>query len=252
MAAARLSLKDLRASEDAFVEELFSPAISLGAPMISAVAPRAFVDLNRRPTELDPNLIDGAALAPHSTRVAAGLGVVPRIVAEGMPIYDCRLSADEAQARLDHWHTPYHRRLGRLLERARRLFGTALLIDCHSMPSSARSKNLITNGAEIILGDRFGSAAPPEYVCAIETSFRRAGFTVSRNAPFAGGYITERFGRPAAGVSAIQIEIDRGLYLDEENVRRGDAFHEIVDRLRPVAADICALITTQTGSLAAE
>ena len=247
-----LKLAQLRISEDAYVDDLFRSAISLGAPLISAVAPRAFLDLNRRPTELDPVLVEGAAEVPHSSRVAAGLGVVPRVVAEGVPIYEHRLSAAEATSRLTYWHTPYHKRLGRLLERARRTFGAALLIDCHSMPSSALSRSYRPQTAEIILGDRFGSSAPPEFVERIEAAFRSAGFSVARNAPFAGGYITERYGRPAANVSAIQIEIDRSLYLDEREVRRNAKFDSVVETLRPVIAEICGLISAQPDALAAE
>ncbi len=246
-----LSLSALRASEDAFVDELFLSGVSLGAPMIAAVAPRAFLDLNRRATELDPLLVDGAAAQPHSTRVAAGLGVVPRIVAEGVAIYDRRLSAEEAETRIAHWHAPYHRALAKLLARARRRFGAALLIDCHSMPSNARLRARSGEKADIVLGDRYGAAAAPIYVEAVEAAFRAAGFSVARNTPFAGGHITERFGRPAAGVSAIQIEIDRALYLDEHAVTRSDAFYDVVEALRPVASSICALLA-EPGALAAE
>lgn len=246
-----LGLSTLRASEDAYVDELFVSGVSLGAPMLAAVAPRAFLDLNRRPTELDPVLVEGAAAQPHSSRVAAGLGVVPRIVAEGVSIYDRRISGAEAEARIAHWHAPYHRRLAGLLARARRRFGAALLIDCHSMPSSARLRARPAAAADIVLGDRFGAASAPIYVEALAAAFRDAGFSVVCNTPFAGGYITERFGRPAAGVSAIQIEIDRGLYLDEKNVRRGAAFYDVLEALRPVTAAICGLLA-EPDAMAAE
>lgn len=251
VSASSLDLPTLRASEDAFVDELFRSAISLGAPLLSAIAPRAFLDLNRSPNELDPALIDGAIARPHSARVSAGLGVVPRIVAEGVSIYEHRLSYAQAEERIAHWHKPYHRELAKLLARARRTYGAALLIDCHSMPSIARMRSRNADRADVILGDRFGAAADTITIETIETAFKTAGFRVARNAPFAGGYITERFGRPAAGVNAVQIEIDRGLYMDEGSIRRSAGFYDVVDALRPVIAAICTLVRGQTA-LAAE
>ncbi|MEL6978438.1 MAG: N-formylglutamate amidohydrolase [Pseudomonadota bacterium] len=244
--AARLDPMRLRASEDAFVDLLFAAAARQGAPMLAAVAPRAFVDLNRCPQDLDPALLEGAARKPINARVAAGLGVVPRIVAEGVPIYDGKLPIAEAEARIAAWHAPYHEALASLLLRARRRFGRALLLDCHSMPSGASGGRRRAAPADVVLGDRFGVSAEPHFVDAIEAAFTEAGFRVERNSPFAGGYITERFGRPRAGVSAVQIELDRGLYLDAETIAPSPRFAEIVERLEPVIAAICAMIDEAT------
>ncbi|MEM9726197.1 MAG: N-formylglutamate amidohydrolase [Pseudomonadota bacterium] len=241
--ASRLDLRRLRASEDAYVDRLFATAADFGAPVLSAVAPRAFVDLNRCPDDLDPSLLDGAAKRPANARVAAGLGVVPRIVAEGVSIYDGKLSLEEAKARIRHWHAPYHARLAQLLSVARRRFGEALLIDCHSMPSGAVAlSHRRGSPVDVVLGDRFGASASKHHINAIEAAFADAGFRVERNAPFAGGYITERFGRPQSGVSAIQIEIDRGLYLDQSRVAPSVEFDRFIASLRPVIRQICALV----------
>lgn len=241
----RLRLPRLRASEDAFVDELFDAAPACGAPLLAAVAPRAFVDVNRCAGDLDPALLDPGALgrqtAPPNARVAAGLGVVPRIVAEGEPIYATRLPLAEVERRVSAWHAPYHVALAHELWRARRRFGWCLLLDCHSMPSASAALAPRDGAPDVILGDRFGVSASPALVNAIEAIFQREGFVVSRNAPFAGGYITERYGRPSADVHAIQIELSRGLYLDEARVARGPRFLEIKQRIDRVAAAIADL-----------
>lgn len=250
--ASPLALAQLRASEDAFMDRLFGEAARCGAPLLSAVAPRAYVDLNRCPRELDPALLEGVGRRAVTARVAAGLGVVPRIVAEGVDIYDRKLSMAEAEARLRRWHAPYHEQLARMLLRAQRRFGRALLIDCHSMPSCAAApgRHRATR-VDVVLGDRFGVSADPDFVDAIEAAFIDAGFRVGRNAPFAGGFITERYGRPAAGVSAVQIEIDRGLYLDELRVAPTERFSALAGALKPVIRRIASLIGPESSRLSA-
>lgn len=261
-ARSRLAGAALRASEDAFVERLVAAGVSAGAPLLAAVAPRAFVDLNRRADDLDPELIEGLEGRPKNARVLAGLGVVPRVVAEGRPIYDGRLQLSEARARIAHWHAPYHRRLHALMERARGRFGRALLVDCHSMPSAVRMADRSNafgadgpRGGEIVLGDRFGAACDPALVRAVEAAFRSEAFSVARNAPFAGGHITERFGRPEIGFNAIQIEIDRGLYLDERRVRRTKEFAAVAARIGRAMRVIAGFIgegSADEAALAAE
>lgn len=256
LARSRLALEALRASEDAYVDALFAEsAMRCGAPLIAAMAPRAYVDLNRDPADLDPQLVNGVQSLATSARVAAGLGVAPRVVAEGVQIYNGKLTRAEVERRIARWHAPYHERLAELLAAAQRGFGRALLIDCHSMPSEIRaSSRRIRDGADVILGDRFGFSADQSLVDAIEDSFERNGFRVARNAPFAGGHITERYGRPASNVSAVQIELDRGLYLDQASITPATGFKPLIRRLEPVIADICALIAEADGrpALAAE
>ena len=241
--SSRLTPQALRASEDAYVDDLFRQAADFGATVLSAVAPRAFIDVNRAPADLDPVLIDGASPRPANARVVAGLGVIPRIVAEGVPIYNHTLPLQEALSRIERWHAPYHDKLVELLLCARRRCGKAVLIDCHSMPSGAMaSSTRRANGpVDIVLGDRFGVSSENRLMDLVERAFIANGFRVARNAPFAGGYITERYGRPAAGVSAIQIEIDRGIYLDQTRVTPNAGFEALRRSLRPVIEAICRL-----------
>lgn len=247
----RLDPLSLRRSEDAYVEELFDAAPSFGAPLIHADAPRAWLDLNRAEDELDPALIEGAPRGALTPRIAAGLGVIPRVVAEGVAIYDGKLARAEAEARIEEVWRPWHATLGGLLEEARRRHGIAILIDCHSMPSdAARSAGRIRGARpDIVLGDRYGAACAPWLIDLAETAFRAAGLTAARNSPFAGGYITQRYGRPGRGVHALQIEIDRGLYLDEARVARGPRFNAFRAALRPV---IATLAGAASAALAAE
>lgn len=249
IARTRLDRLQLRASEDALVDRLFAPAALYGAPLLAATAPRAWVDLNRGPAELDPALIEGVRATGLNQRIAAGLGVVPRIVSEGAAIYDGKLTLIEAQERIRTLHAPYHARLEALLARAREAFGAAILFDCHSMPSEAlRAAPRVRGRApEVVLGDRFGAAAARDIVAETQAAFEAQGFVVARNAPFAGGYITQRYGRPSRGLNAVQIEIDRGLYLDQRRIEPNGAFSEVARRLEQV---IVALARIEPGAVA--
>jgi N-formylglutamate deformylase len=249
----RLDPHALRASEDALVDQLFQSAPKFGAPLLAATAPRAWVDLNRGPAEFDPALIEGVKTSGLNQRIAAGLGVVPRIVSEGEPIYDGKISLSDAEARVNNFHTPYHRVLDSLLRRARDKFGIAILFDCHSMPSEALRAAPKVRGRlpEIVLGDRFGASSARHIAAATQSAFEAQDFIVARNAPFAGGYITQRYGRPSRGLHAIQIEIDRGIYLDETQVKPGPDFDSVTSRLSSVIERLVE-ISTGTSALAAE
>ena len=231
----------LRSSEDAFVADLLVRAPQEGAALLAARLPRAWVDLNRAADELDPALIEGLGRrAPVSPRVAAGLGVIPRVVASGRAIYSGKISIAEAEARIDAVWRPYHAALADLIDEVRSRFGRAVLIDMHSMPSEA----LDAFGAQrpdIVLGDRHGNSARAETVAAVEDVLRGLGLRVARNSPFAGAYIAQRYGRPVEGVEVIQLEICRGLYMDERLVRRApqfDVFAEVIGRAVAQIADI--------------
>lgn len=249
----RLGSLALRASEDAFVDQLFDTAPLHGAPLIRATVPRAYVDLNRSPDELDPAVIDGVRLTGLNPRIAAGLGVIPRVVAEGAPIYAGKISRADAAARLAGYHTPYHEAVTALMRRTRHEKGLAVLYDCHSMPRDALRSVPRVRGRrpEIVLGDRFGASAAPWVMAEAQAAFEAAGFAVVRNAPFAGGYITQRYGRPSMGWHAIQIEIDRGLYLDERRVEPLPALAALRDTLGDVVARLCRPALGHTA-LAAE
>ena len=244
----------LRSSEDAFVDELFAGVTGFGAPLLSLSAPRAFVDVNRGAEELDPALIKGVEKAGHNPRVSSGLGVIPRVVAGGRAIYRGKLTLIEVQARLDeHWH-PYHRRLASLIEESHVLFGQAILIDCHSMPHEAidslcRGKR---EKPEIVLGDRFGTSAGGDLVEAIEVAFKAEGLKVARNTPFAGAYTAQTYGRPSRDQHAVQIEIDRALYMNERSMKPNNNFGPMKALLERVSATICELGRAQELPLAAE
>ena len=248
-----LSSEVIRSSEDAFVDQLFSPAVESGAPLISATKPRAYLDLNRSSEELDPALIQGARRHGHNPRVASGLGVIPRVVANGRAIYRGKLTMDEARLRIDTVWRPYHARLKTLLAESHQTFGQAVLVDCHSMPHEAVS--LVSGSAaqrpEIVLGDRFGASAAPDVVDRIEQAFVAAGLRVARNAPFAGAYVTQTYGRPVRNQHAVQIEIDRSLYMDEARIVPNGNFVAFRDVLKQVIAEI-ARIGEDSLRLAAE
>lgn len=248
----RLDPISLRSSEDAFVDDLFRPACDWGAPLLVATAPRAYVDLNRGPEEMDPAVVRGVRATGLNPRVAAGLGVVPRIVAEGRAIYDGKLSLSDAEGRVKRFHRPYHDRLVWLMRRAAMRHGYGILFDCHSMPTDAlrAAPRIRGKRAEIVLGDRFGTSAARSFMQATVAAFEDAGFVVACNTPFAGGHITQRYGRPSQNWHAVQIEIDRGMYLDATTMTRSAAYDGLVAALAEVIPRLAIL--GQADALAAE
>lgn len=220
MAAARLDAEALRGSEDAFVDQIIAGAPGLGVTVIKARLARAYIDLNREPWELDPAMFEDELpdfARSRSARVAAGLGTIARVAAEGRPIYARKLTFAEAKARVDLAHRPYHDALDRLLAAARAAHGAAILVDWHSMPAAAARGHRGRGGGscDIVLGDRFGAACSPRLTNLVERELESMGYRVGRNAPYAGGYTTEHYGRPARRTHALQIEINRALYMDE-------------------------------------
>jgi len=211
----RLSVDMLRRSEDAYVDQLIDFAPEYGVTTICAKFPRVFVDVNRSSGELDPGMFADRVPEPDiapSRRAASGLGVIPRIGAEGRSLYRRRLRFAEAQDRLARFYFPYHQALQAEIDALHARFGCVALIDMHSMPA------LSGRGADIVLGDRFGTSCSEALTNSIEAIFRDQGFVTVRNIPYAGGYTTEHYGRPSDGVNVIQIEINRGLYMDENRV----------------------------------
>jgi len=238
-----LDERTLRSSEDAFVDQLFAAAPGHGAPLLTASYPRAWVDVNRNSDELDPALIEGIKGVGHNPRVASGLGVVPRVVANGRAIYRGKLPLREAETRIrDVWH-PWHDAIGQLLSDSRSLFDEAILIDCHSMPHEAIESLSHRKGQrpEIVLGDRFGAAAGSEIVERIEAAFASAGLKVARNAPFAGAFVTQHYGRPTKGQHVVQIEIDRALYMNEQKIRPNGNFGAFAKLMSDVTRDIAEI-----------
>jgi N-formylglutamate amidohydrolase len=216
--------------------------------------PRAFLDVNREPYELDPRMFDGrlpSFINARSMRVAGGLGTIARIVGEQQEIYARKLPVSEALARIDGLYKPYHRALRQLLQDQHRRFGLAILIDCHSMPSSGAHRDE-GQRADIVLGDRFGTSAAPFFVEQIEEALRSRGYRVGRNRPYAGGFITEHYGNPAQSVHAIQIEVNRGLYMDERSLTKSDGFAALKADLDGMIASLIAAIGYGETRLAAE
>lgn len=243
----------IRSSEDAFVDLLFDQVVEFGSPLLAAKAPRAYLDLNRASEELDPAIIEGVRRAGHNPRVNSGLGVIPRVVANGRAIYRGKITLEEARQRIaTNWH-PYHIALQKMITDTRRDFGQCVLIDCHSMPHEAITSTT-PNGekpAEIVLGDRFGAAADQNVIERIEAAFVAQGFNVVRNAPFAGAFTTQKYGRPTRGQHVVQVEIDRSLYMNETQIRPNSNFGAFRKQLRNVVEEITNGSVTDLG-LAAE
>jgi N-formylglutamate deformylase len=237
LSAAKLDLATLRRSEDSFVDELMAGVVARGHPLMRVHFPRCYVDVNREPYELDPRMFDGRLPSfanTRSMRVAGGLGTVARVVGDAQEIYDQRIPIDDALRRIEALYKPYHRALRRLLMRVHRDFGAAVLVDCHSMPSMAGTKDDRPRG-DIVLGDRYGTSCVGIVSETIEQVFREQGYAVSRNKPYAGGFITEHYGNPAAGLHSIQIEINRALYMDERRYERTSAFGRLAAHLEALA-----------------
>ena len=250
LAASRLDALTLRRSEDAFVDALFAGVTGLGAPLMRARFPRAYLDLNREPYELDPRMFDGRLPAfanTRSMRVAGGLGTVPRIVADGQEIYRGRLPVDEALRRIEGLYKPYHRALRGLLQRTGQAFGHAVLIDCHSMPSTSLNRDDVPK-ADIVLGDRYGTSCTSLLTNSVEAALRARGYTVVRNKPYAGGFITEHYGEPAAGRQALQIEINRALYMDERTLDRRAGFAALAGDLVAVFQGVVTEVDGDFGA----
>ncbi|SPH24184.1 hypothetical protein DEA8626_03234 [Defluviimonas aquaemixtae] len=248
-----LDPRTLRSSEDAFVDDLLEGVPRLGAPLIVARAPRAYIDLNRAADELDPALIEGLRVSAHNPRIASGLGVVPRVVAGGRAIYRGKMPLSEAEGRIEACWRPYHTCLRELMDSAQAIFGQAILLDMHSMPHEAMDAVAVSGGRrpEIVLGDRFGATASSHVIDRVEAAFEAAGLRTMRNAPFAGAYIAQTYGRPSRGMHAIQIEMDRALYMNEHEIRPNGNFLGFRRVLTGILAQI-ADIGRQDLPLAAE
>jgi len=234
LAVSRLDAHALRRSEDCYVDELFADVASLGCPLLKAHFPRAYLDVNREAYELDPTMFDEPLpgyVNISSIRVAGGLGTIPRIVSDSEEIYRAPLRFPEAKARIQSLYVPYHRCLEALVARTARIFGHALLIDCHSMPSSASGAMMgdLLPRPDFVLGDRYGSTCSPVVTDFVEELLTKRGYSVTRNKPYAGGYITQNYGRPVSGIHALQVEINRALYMDEETLAHHGGYYRLAE-----------------------
>lgn len=241
----RLDRQMLRQSEDCYVDLIFDAAPRFGAPLLRALFPRAYVDVNRSQLELDPRMFADPlpkSSDSRSSRVLAGLGVVPRIVADGQDIYSRKLTYFDARRRIAACYIPYHEALRSLIAAAKRKFGCAIVIDCHSMPSAGGAP--IRDGdrrLDFVLGDRFGAACNRSVVALVDQTLTRMGYHVARNAPYAGGYVAATYGRPPEGVHVLQIEINRALYLDEAKIARTEGFEKLRADIQALMLELAAI-----------
>ena len=226
----RIDLPALRRSEDSFMDELIGGLSDRGFAVVRVHFPRSYVDVNREPYELDPRMFAGRLPSfanTRSMRVAGGLGTIPRVVGDGQEIYRERLAVDDALSRIETLYKPYHRALRRLINRVHQSFGTAVLVDCHSMPSIGVSRDE-PRRPDVVIGDRYGTSCAPLLPDRVEETMGRLGYSVGRNKPYAGGFITEHYGNPASGLHAIQLELNRAIYMDERRREKGPRFAQVV------------------------
>ncbi|MFT3723022.1 MAG: N-formylglutamate amidohydrolase [Hyphomonadaceae bacterium] len=245
--ASQASPLDLRRIEDAYVDRLLADVHQSGAPVICGLVGRAFIDLNRAESEMDPHMFEDPSpswFSQRSPRVDAGLGCIPRVAFNGAPIYRARLRREEADRRIEQVYRPYHRALEALLKRAQAMFGQAWLIDCHSMPAETEGS---ARSPDIVIGDRFGASCSHGLADVVEALFRARGYTTARNTPYAGGYATLAHGTPGLGRHALQIEVRRRLYLDEANVEPHDGFLTLRRHMGEIAQEICAFARAEVG-----
>ncbi len=246
-----LNAQQLRASEDSHVDQLFAGCIDLGSPMMRSLLSRSYLDLNREPYELDARMFVErlpAFVNCTSPRVVSGLGTIPRTVGDGVLIYKNHIPFADALNRIETHYRPYHHALSHLLDEAFNATGTALLVDCHSMPSSAVSHLRGAQGQmiDVVLGDRFGSSCAPEITSILESRLTAAGLKVSRNKPYSGGFFTENHGRPRYQRHAIQIEINRALYMNESSHEKNAGFDTLKDVLTGISQQLAGWLKTQT------
>ena len=254
LAQAVLDAQEIRSSVDAFVDLLFDAAPTYGAPFLTAKVPRAYLDLNRGPDELDAALIEGVRRSAHNPRIVSGLGVIPRVVANGRQIYRGKMSLADAHQRIANCWRPYHDQLQTLLDESNNAFGEAILIDCHSMPHEAL-ENVGSPGSprpDVVLGDRFGATAGSSIVDKVEAAFTDAGFRVARNMPFAGAFIVQNYGKPSRRQHAIQVELDRALYMDERTLTPSVHFDDFKKVLNGVVGDLASIGRISDQQVAAE
>jgi N-formylglutamate amidohydrolase len=246
--ASRIDLPTLRRSEDSFMDELIADLAARGFPVVRVNFPRSYVDVNREPYELDPRMFAGRLPSfanTRSMRVAGGLGTIPRVVGDGQEIYRERLAVDDALTRIETLYKPYHRALRRLINRVHQSFGTVVVVDCHSMPSIGVSRDE-PRRPDVVIGDRYGTSCAPTLPDRVEETMSRLGYSIGRNKPYAGGFITEHYGNPASGLHAVQLELNRAIYMDERRREKSPRFAQVAADFAVLAE---ALATVPLGDL---
>ena len=247
--ASRIDLASLRRSEDSFMDELIGGLSDHGFPTVRVNFPRSYVDVNREPYELDPRMFSGRLPSfanTRSMRVAGGLGTIPRVVGDGQEIYRERISVEDALGRIESLYKPYHRALLRLINRAHQTFGTVVVVDCHSMPSVGVSRDE-PRRPDVVIGDRYGTSCAPLLADMVEGTMSRLGYSVGRNKPYAGGFITEHYGNPASGLHTIQLELNRAIYMDERRRARGARFTQVTSDFAVLAEALASVSLDDLG-----
>jgi N-formylglutamate amidohydrolase len=253
LAASRLPLATLRRSEDCFVDEMIAGLVASGFPVVRVNFPRSYIDVNREPYELDPRMFASrlpSFVNTRSMRVAGGLGTIPRIAGDGQDIYRERLDVEDALRRIETLYKPYHRALRRLVDKALSRFGAAVLVDCHSMPSVGLSRDEAPR-PDIVIGDRYGVSCAAAVSRLVETTLAARAHSVGRNKPYAGGFITEHYGNPLHGAHAIQIEVNRAIYMNEETRARRSGLGRLSADFAALADALAALPLGDLGGFAA-
>lgn len=253
LASSRLDALSIRASEDHYVDQFFSGVSHFGVPFLKANFPRSWLDVNREPYELDPKMFDGelpAYVNQNSIRVAGGLGTIPKIVAEKKEIYSHRLPVDESLERIEFVYRPYHEILRKLIAKTHAQFGYAFLIDCHSMPSNTDQGRTGVR-PDFIIGDRYGTSADSCLTQIALLLLNNMGYHAISNKPYAGGFITEHYGRPRKNLHALQIEINRGLYINEQTLELKPAFDRLRDDLQQFSAQFMHYVEYEFSNISA-
>lgn len=243
LTASRIDLPTLRRSEDSFMDELVAGLSACGFATVRVNFPRSYVDVNREPYELDPRMFSGRLPSfanTRSMRVAGGLGTIPRVVGDGQEIYRARLSVEDALGRIETLYKPYHRALRRLIAKIHHAFGAVVVVDCHSMPSIGVSRDE-PRRPDMVIGDRYGTSCAPLLTDTVEDTMSRLGYSVGRNKPYAGGFITEHYGNPASGLHVIQLELNRAVYMDERRREKGPRFAQIASDFSVLAEMLATL-----------
>ncbi|MEW6768241.1 MAG: N-formylglutamate amidohydrolase [Pseudomonadota bacterium] len=231
LSASRIDRASLARSEDSFMDEMIAALPGRGFPAVRVNFPRSYVDVNREPYELDPRMFNGRLPGfanTRSMRVAGGLGTIPRVVGDGQEIYYDRLDVEDGLRRIEALYKPYHRAFRRLIAKTQKTFGLAIVVDCHSMPSVGVTRDE-PKRPDIVIGDRYGTSCARLLTDTVEDTFKSLGYSVGRNKPYAGGFITEHYGNPASGLHAIQLELNRAVYMDERRRERGPRFAKVAD-----------------------
>jgi N-formylglutamate deformylase len=249
LAASRIDQDALRRSEDSFMDEIIADLTGRGFPIVRVNFPRSYVDVNREPYELDPRMFAGRLPSfanTRSMRVAGGLGTIPRVVGDGQEIYFERLDVEDALSRIEALYKPYHRALRRLINKAHQAFGAVILVDCHSMPSVGVSRDE-PKRPDVVIGDRYGTSCAGLLPDAVEDTLTELGYSVGRNKPYAGGFITEHYGNPASGLHTIQLELNRAIYMDERRRERGPQFRKVAEDFMAMAETLAAIPLDNLG-----